>query len=61
MYISLSNLFVNSLSHNCMNCIESHYLSTKPIAAIFLRRLLVLAEKIWNETNLQEVAQGCMF
>ena len=30
-----------------MNCIESHYLA--------------LAEKIWKETNLQEVAQDGMF
>ena len=35
--------------------------STKPIDATFLRRLLALAEKIWNETNLQEVAQDWMF
>ena len=27
----------------------------------FLRRLLAFAEKIWNETNLQEVAQDWMF
>ena len=26
-----------------------------------LRRLLVLADKIWNETNLQEIAQDWMF
>ena len=30
---------------------------TKPIDATFLRRSLALAEKIWNETNLQDVAQ----
>ena len=35
--------------------------STKPIDAMFLRRLLAFAEKIWNETNLQEVAQDWMF
>ena len=35
--------------------------STKPIDETFLRRLLALAEKIWNETNLQEVAQNWMF
>ena len=35
--------------------------STKPIDATFLRRLLALAGKIWNETNLQEVAQDWMF
>ena len=29
--------------------------------ATFLRILLALAEKIWNETNLQEVAQDWIF
>ena len=35
--------------------------STKPIDVMFLKRSLGLAEKICNETNLQEVAQDCMF
>ena len=35
--------------------------STKPIDAMFLRRLLALAQKIWNETNLQGIAKDWMF
>ena len=33
----------------------------KPIDATFLRRLLALGDKIWSETNLQEVVQDWMF
>ena len=47
--------------HECMICIESYICNTKPIHVTFLKRLLALAEKIWNETNLQEVAQVCVF
>ena len=35
--------------------------TTKRIDATFLTKLLALAEKIWNETNLQEVARDWMF
>ena len=43
--------------HECVNCIESHYLygDTKPIDATFLRRSPALAEKIWNATNFPEI------
>ena len=34
---------------------------TKPIDATFLGNLLALVEKIWNKTNLQEVAQDWIF
>ena len=44
-----------------MNCIESHYLLHKAYRCDVLRRLLALAEKTWNETNLQEVAQEWLF
>ena len=42
-------------------CFYLNELRTMPIDATFLRRLLALAEKIWNETNLQGVAQDWMF